>query len=168
MSARALCHLMLLGVIIVTLFASGCTSDANFNGVIGIDTNSPGVVQSDSRTARYQYEGFDVQGRRVVRGVMTIMTGDSMEVSGEWRFYATGDPSRIGPQVGSGKLVGAVVANKIWLNLNPRYVDNNVFLTGTGSGRVLLGTWEYVGFPGVLAGGTFRAVQLNVRFNLSE
>jgi hypothetical protein len=61
--------------------------------------------------------------------------------------------------VGSGNLVGHFEGDKIGLNLNPDYIDNNVLLAGTIYYWGISGAWNYIGFPGVLNQGTFRAVR---------
>ncbi len=45
------------------------------------------------------------------------------------------------------------------INLNPDYVDNNVFLLGVLEGTKMNGRWMYTGFPGVVNEGTFKALR---------
>jgi len=48
------------------------------------------------------------------------------------------------------------ISNDIFsANLNPEYVDNNVFLNGTMAGDQITGQWIYAGYPGILNQGTF-------------
>jgi len=107
----------------------------------------------------YRYSAFDSFGNEVVRGVLVIAIDDSHRVSGRWDLKQT-DPeaSMIGPQVGSGTLEGMINGKKIWLNLNPENADNNVILSAMYYCAGIWGVWEFVGFPGVLNSGTFRAV----------
>jgi hypothetical protein len=57
-------------------------------------------------------------------------------------------------------LVGTANGNDLVLNLNPHYIDNNLFLLGTLTLDTFAGTWEQIGFPGVMAQGTFIAVRI--------
>ena len=113
----------------------------------------------------YRYSAFDSFGNEVVRGVLVVVIDDAHRVSGRWDLRQT-DPEAImiGPQVGSGTLEGMINGKKIWLNLNPENADNNVILSGTYCGRGVWGIWEFVGFPGVLNSGTFRALSPKVGF----
>ena len=146
-----------VGGIMVALISWSCVSDQT--AVVGPD-DSRSDDRSTSVGTRYLYIGYDHLGKQIVKGLLTIVRGDSNSLSGTWQLEATGDPSGIGPQVGSGRLIGAFGADRIWLGLNPDYADNNVMLMGRSLGPVIVGTWEYVGFPGVLARGTFRAIRV--------
>ena len=142
------------------LLALGCWSCSSDRG----EVVSPGTIQSvepaGPEGVRYYYTGYNLQRTKIVKGFMTIVFADSNRISGEWQFEATVDPKGIGPQVGAGRLVGGFEGRNLWIGLNPDYADNNVMLSGVSSGTSISGTWQYVGFPGVLAGGTFRAVRL--------
>lgn len=158
----------LMAAAMLALLTWGCASDlADAVGPYTPTENGRSKDQSYTVSVRYQYAGYDHESRQVVKGFITIVRGESNSISGGWQLEATGDPSGIGPQVGSGKLVGAVDGERIWIGLNPDYVDNNVMLVGRISGSVVSGTWEYVGFPGVLAQGTFRAVRVRDRVQVS-
>lgn len=149
----------LVAAAMLAFLAWGCVSD--LAEAVGPYTSREDDLNNDqiyARKVRYRYSGYDREGGQIVKGFITIVHGDSTTITGDWQLEATGDPKGIGPQVGSGKLVGDVDGDQIWIGLNPDYIDNNVFLAGRISGSVISGTWEYVGFPGVLAQGTFRAV----------
>ena len=112
----------------------------------------------------YRYSAFDSLGNEVVRGMLFIAIDDLHRVSGRWRLCQTDPEARmIGPQVGSGTLEGMIHGKQIWVNLNPGNADNNVMLSGTYYGAVIEGMWQFVGFPGVLNSGTFRAASLKDR-----
>jgi len=158
----------LMAATMLALLTWGCASDlADAVGPYTSRENGRSNNQNYTVSVRYQYAGYDHESRQVVKGFITIVRDESNSISGDWQLEATGDPSGIGPQVGSGKLVGAVDGERIWIGLNPDYVDNNVMLAGRISGSVISGTWEYVGFPGVLAQGTFRAVKVRDRAQVS-
>ena len=99
-------------------------------------------------------------GTEVVRGVIFVGIDDSGRVSGFWDLRQV-DPgaTMIGPQIGRGTLEGFSEDTSVWMNLNPEYADNNVFLYGTMSRAGIYGRWQYVGFPGVLSSGEFRALK---------
>ena len=149
---------LFVAVTVVALGFWGCLMDGgNF---VGLDDLSDGD-QNRSNCGEYSYSGYDSQGTLIIRGALTIMREDTLRVTGTWKFEAAIRDSlgMFGPQVGSGNLVGSIHGDNIGLNLNPNYVDNNVLLAGTISYWGISGTWEYVGFPGVLNRGTFRAVR---------
>lgn len=105
----------------------------------------------------FAYTGYDSTGAKIVQGWIKIVFDDSIHLSGEWELDKIGDPKNIGPQVGAGSLVGGLENQQLFLNLNPNYVDNNVFLTCPYDDRKLTGKWNYVGFPGIINYGTFVA-----------
>jgi hypothetical protein len=136
----------------------GClTDDANFVGPDGL----AGGAQSSGAGKEYIYSGYDADGIQIIKGVLNLVIDDSNRVTGTWTLQLTITDSlgRYGPQVGSGNLVGGIQGDKIGLGLNPDYVDNNVYLAGAIAYWGIYGAWEYVGFPGVLNNGTFRAVR---------
>ncbi len=105
----------------------------------------------------YAYTGFDSTGVKIVTGWIKIVFEDSTHISGEWELDKIGNPQKIGPQIGSGNIVGNIVNDQLHLNLNPQYVDNNVFLTCPYNDQKLIGRWSYTGFPGVINYGSFIA-----------
>ncbi len=78
----------------------------------------------------YKYNGYDSSGVKIVTGWIKIIFDDSVNISGEWELDKIGDPQNIGPQVGSGTLHGRYDQNKIYCDLNPGYMDNNLILRG--------------------------------------
>ena len=147
-----------VAVTIVALGIWGCLMDGG-NFVGPDDLNRGNQDRSDS--GEYSYSGYDSQGALIIRGALTIVIEDTIRVTGTWKFEAVVRDSlgRFGPQVGSGNLVGSIHGDNIGLNLNPNYVDNNVFLAGMIWPWGISGTWEYAGFPGVLNRGTFLALR---------
>jgi hypothetical protein len=84
---------------------------------------------------------------------------DSSSISGELHFEKIGNPNNIGPQVGSGELVGGVDQYGIWINLNPQFIDHNLLLTGTIKNHTYSGEWVWISFIGPTNHGTFEAIQ---------
>jgi len=131
-------------VVIITLSFSFyfCDKDNSINGL-------------ELPAGTYTYTGFDSMGVKIVTGWIKIVFDDSTHISGEWELDKIGDPQNIGSQVGSGNLVGILENNQLFVNLNPDYVDNNVFLTCPYDDQKLTGKWNYSGFPGIINYGTF-------------
>ncbi len=105
----------------------------------------------------YAYTGYDSTGVEIVHGWIKINFDDRTNISGEWELDKIGNPQNIGPQVGSGNLVGSMVNDQLHLNLNPQYMDNNVILTCPYSDQKLTGKWFYIGLPGGINYGSFVA-----------
>lgn len=117
------------------------------------------ITGPDTPEGSYTYTAYDSTGTKIVTGWMKIEFDDSVNVSGEWKFDKIGNPENIGPQVGSGKLVGMYDEPQISINLNPNWADNNVFLHGEYGEDKIEGEWMYTGFPGVINRGEFKAVK---------
>ena len=113
----------------------------------------------DTPEGRYTYSAFDSTGIKIVTGWMKIVFDDSVNVSGNWKFEKIGNPENIGPQVGSGTILGWYNEPQISINLNPNWADNNVFLNGEYCEDKIEGEWMYTGFPGVINKGQFKAVK---------
>lgn len=105
----------------------------------------------------YQYTGYGEGGVKVVEGRLSLTSLDGDRLKGTWELKQVGQPKMIGPQVGSGDLVGTVRGTEVLVDLNPNMNDNNVNLRGKVEGKRYKGTWSYSGFAGVLSSGTFEA-----------
>lgn len=134
---------LLIPVILLSIFYS-CDKDDAINGI-------------KIPAGAYAYTGYDSTGVKIVKGWIKIVFDDRPPVSGEWELDKIGDPQNIGPQVGSGNIIGSLVDNLLQMNLNPQFVDNNVFLTCPYDERKLAGKWNYSGFPGIINYGNFVA-----------
>ncbi|MCU0645566.1 MAG: hypothetical protein MUC94_15080 [bacterium] len=134
---------LLILVILLSIFCF-CDKDNSINGI-------------KIPAGAYAYTGYDSTGVKIVMGWTKIVFDDNIYISGEWELDKIGDPENIGPQVGSGNLVGSLENHQLFLNLNPDFVDNNVFLTCLYDDQKLTGKWNYSGFPGIINYGTFVA-----------
>lgn len=105
----------------------------------------------------YSYTSYDSSGTMIVQGWFTLVIADSNHISGEWHFLQVGGGSGIGPQVGDGSLVGGFHSALLWVELNPRFRDNNLELVGTFSTTAYSGTWRAIGLMGIYNHGTFQA-----------
>ncbi|HUN65798.1 MAG TPA: hypothetical protein VMW43_06810 [Bacteroidota bacterium] len=110
-------------------------------------------------SGEFHYRAYDTGGTLISTGYCTITFTDSVSVTGNWHFEKVDTPPNIGPQTGDGKLAGLLSGGMLSVNLNPGYVDNNVFLRGQFTGTAYSGAWSWSGFPGVINRGTFRAVK---------
>ncbi|HKQ54164.1 MAG TPA: hypothetical protein VJT74_17435 [Pyrinomonadaceae bacterium] len=105
----------------------------------------------------YQYVGYDEGGTKVVEGRLSLTSLDGDRLKGTWELKQVGEAKRIGPQVGTGDLVGTVNGTEVLVDLNPNMNDNNVNLRGKVEGKRYKGTWNYSGFAGSISKGTFEA-----------
>jgi hypothetical protein len=107
----------------------------------------------------YQYTGYGKNGDKIVEGRLSITSIESSRIKGVWQFKQIGNPEKIGPQVGTGELIGSIIEGKVYLNLNPNMADNNVRLKGTIENGRYQGTWSFDGEAGPMNQGTFEAVK---------
>jgi hypothetical protein len=105
----------------------------------------------------YQYTGYDESGAKIVEGRVSLTSRDGDQLKGSWELKQIGEPKRIGPQVGSGDLIGSVNGTEVNLDLNPNMNDNNVNLRGHVEGKRYTGTWSFNGFAGRINSGRFEA-----------
>jgi hypothetical protein len=144
---------------LVLLLSSGCDGARDVDG-------SPSVP-----AGAMSYRGYDDLGRLIVTGWIDLDIPNSQDGSpvppdfdGTWSFRALANTDRIGPQSGSGVLVGWFTDNGVVVELQPGQVDNNVRLVGTltAGGPAPMryeGDWRWMTLTGVRATGTFRASQ---------
>ena len=118
--------------------------------------NSNGIFDI-SHSDDYSYTGYDSTGVVIVRGWLTLNLSDTTHVTGEWHFNEIDNPRGIGPQTGEGELTGGFNNEQLWINLNPDYRDNNVFLSGVLNEDEYNGTWVYSTFTGPTNQGIFKA-----------
>jgi hypothetical protein len=109
--------------------------------------------------ATYSYQAYNSAGNLLVVGTMKLVPADSSSIGGSWVLQQVLVSDKVGPQVGTGKLAGTVSGKSVWMNLNPGWVDNNVFLQGTIENGRISGTWMWSTFVGSTAEGTFEAVK---------
>lgn len=93
----------------------------------------------------------------VVEGTLTLVVAADSSVTGTWelRRVPTSDTTvSVGPQLGSGTLQGRRSATGIWVDLNPGWADNNVFLALDAKAyETLSGTWDHSTIVGPVTGG---------------
>jgi hypothetical protein len=118
------------------------------------DTGSP---SPGGIPGTYSYKGYNADGSLMVTGTMIFVVASDSSVSGTWTFVAVSSSDKVGPQVGSGRLVGAMRNGTVSINLNPGWADNNIFLVGTLGPDRFSGTWTWATFAGPTASGMFDA-----------
>jgi hypothetical protein len=136
-----------IAIVAAALFLCRCEDQGSGTGV--------GPVPSGA----YRYTSYDTNGVPVVRGWITLVYQDSPLITGEWRLDKIGDPQGIGPQIGSGRLVGSFQNGKLVIELNPQFRDNNLQLVGEFNNGEYKGEWFWISFIGITNRGTFRALQ---------
>ncbi len=124
----------------------------------------------------YTYAAFDSTGASIVKGTLTLHFKDTAEdtiayndrykyqITGSWKLESSHSKAETGPQTGSGDLSGSVGKDgTVWINLNPDWVDNNVFLYGRFKDQQhndLEGKWMWSGFVGYINGDRFTALRV--------
>jgi hypothetical protein len=116
-----------------------------------------GSLQPGGVPDKHIYKAYNSKGDLAVSGTMTLVGIDSTSVSGTWSFVEVLPSEQVGPQVGTGRLTGTIQKSSIFINLNPGWVDNNVFLQGTLSSDSMNGQWMWSTFIGPTAEGRFEA-----------
>lgn len=122
---------------------------------ISCDEGTVGPTHSST----YSYTSYDTKGNTIVKGWLIMDYQDSSQITGEWNFEKIGNPKDIGPQVGSGKLVGSLEPDRVLVELNPQYKDNNLLLSGTIKDNNYSGVWQWISFTGITNHGTFEAIK---------
>jgi len=107
-----------------------------------------------------QYEATTTVGLPLLEGELVLRYPTDSTVAGTWSIRRSpgADPDiEVGPQVGSGTLVGMRDGNTLYLDLNPGWADNNVMLVGEASAGALRGRWTWSAFTGPRSSGRFTA-----------
>jgi hypothetical protein len=119
-----------------------------------------GVFSPGAIAGTHDYVAWADSGTRLLEGVLTIMGQSNQHVSGTWEIHLaagadTANPNDIGPQIGTGDLIGVVQDTTVLIDLTPNFADNNVSLLGCVTAEGLAGTWSHVGMLGEIAHGPF-------------
>jgi hypothetical protein len=107
----------------------------------------------------YSYRAYNSAGNLLVVGTLTMTMEDSTSIVGSWALDQVQVSDKVGPQVGTGKLAGMMAGKSVSINLNPSWVDKNVFLQGTMDDSRMSGKWMWSTFVGSTAEGTFEAIK---------
>lgn len=110
----------------------------------------------------FDYVAFDSQGARVLEGTLVLNVANDGGVSGTWEInWVEGADQNtvVGPQLGTGSLLGTVTDGDLFANLNPQIADDNVVLQGAYNANRISGRWDYSTFSGPTAAGDFTATK---------
>ena len=105
----------------------------------------------------YQYIAYYGTSLRVcAKGTIEFTIENDSTLVGTWSIEANDGftQNEIGPQVGSGKLTGQIKNDQFYVNLNPGWSNNNIFLNGY-YGDVTHGWWSWSTFNGARSSGSF-------------
>jgi hypothetical protein len=138
------------------LFLSAC-KDNVVGTLTDEDHNNAESISGAKFEGNYNYTAYDSLGSIVAVGTLSFEMKDSTNITGVWEIKKVGDPQNIGPQVGKGELVGGLSDGTLWIELNPEFRDNNVFLQGKLEKNKYNGKWFYSSFIGLTNWGTFEA-----------
>lgn len=105
----------------------------------------------------YSYRAYDQSGRLVVTGLLRFDQMDIDGVKGSWQMNNVNGSDRTGLSETFGVFEGFLKGDALYINLNPGWVDRNVTLQGMKTSGGFEGEWAFIGFPGVLNQGTFKA-----------
>jgi hypothetical protein len=141
---------LILLTFVMTFAVSAC-KDAG-------DSAANALPPGNSPTS-YSYKGYNAKGTLVIVGTVSLTSIDGSTLSGSWSLECLVPSEQVGPQTGTGTLIGTLQASKAALNLNPGWADNNVLLSGTIDKGSFKGIWMWSTFAGVTSQGTFEASQ---------
>lgn len=113
-------------------------------------------------SGKYYFVMYDSAAEKLAEGTMEIAEPDNTLLSGSYIFtkkYAEDFPAySTMKQNFEGNLTDN--GGKIFLNLNPKIADNNVFISADVSVDSLNGKWTYSTMKGIKDSGKFRAVRV--------
>jgi hypothetical protein len=112
------------------------------------------------RTVGYHYSARSATGQPLLSGHLELGFPDDSTLRGTWVIaWVPGADTTIavGPQVGSGDLVGSRRGDTLLVQLNPTNADNNVDLQAVVGADGYAGRWEWITITGPRTAGTFVA-----------
>ena len=112
----------------------------------------------ENSNVTYKYTAFFAKSLVIcASGFMEMIIDTDSTITGSWDISAADGFSEkeIGPQIGTGKLVGSIKAGKIFINLNPGWADNNIYLNADYFIDQFEGSWLWSTFIGPSASGSF-------------
>jgi hypothetical protein len=117
-------------------------------------------VAAGSSLMDLDYVACDAAGHPLLVGRMSLNIATNGDISGTWRIgWAPGADQNadVGPQVGEGEVRGSLSEGRAYLDLNPGWADNNVYLSGALGPGGLGGEWSWSTLLGHVSGGNFMA-----------
>ncbi len=124
----------------------------------------PGVFPPAAIAGTLDYVAWADSGTQLLEGVLAIAAQSNQHIAGTWTIHwaagaDTANANDIGPQLGTGDLIGVVQDTTVLVNLTPDFADNNVGLLGCVTAAGFAGTWSHVGIAGEIAHGPFTATR---------
>ena len=111
-------------------------------------------------THSFRYSALSSEGKPLLTGQLAFRFIDNSTVAGTWTIgWADGADTTavVGPQIGSGLLVGTRRGAMLAIQLNPDYADNNVGLEAIRTSRGYAGHWVWTAITGPRTSGRFAA-----------
>jgi hypothetical protein len=112
------------------------------------------------RTGGYHYSAGSATGQPLLSGHLELEFTDDSTLRGTWVIgWVPGADTTVavGPQVGSGDLVGSRRGDTLLVQLNPTNADNNVALQAVLGADGYTGRWEWITIAGPRTAGAFVA-----------
>ncbi len=107
------------------------------------------------------YRASTAGGRALLEGMIDLTAINDSAVVGTWQITwapRADTTTAVGPQVGRGDLTGRRLggqSDQFEFSLNPRAVDNNVYLLATRSDSAWYGNWVWSTIAGPVSSGRF-------------
>ena len=123
-------------------------------------------TDSEKRTlkGKYNFTLSDTLNMMLAEGTAEILKHENKIISGNYKVTAmyAEDPYGLSNLDKEGNFEGQAdeSSGKLFINMNPKLADNNVFLNLEWKKDTLAGTWTHSTMTGVKAKGNFRAVKV--------
>jgi hypothetical protein len=114
------------------------------------------------RPGGFHYSAESATGQPLLTGRLQLDFADDSTFTGTWNIEwipGADTTTPVGPQVGSGELVGLRHGTTLLIQLNPTNADHNVALQAVPRGDGYSGTWEWSTFSGPRSSGRFVAAR---------
>lgn len=115
----------------------------------------------------FTYDAYSPVEQHLLTGVLHLEWADvtidgrtERHLTGSWEIWrvpGSDTTIAVGPQVGSGQLVGTEGEDGVVLDLFPARMDDNVILRATVDGNRITGQWSWSTIAGVATQGRFTA-----------
>ena len=114
------------------------------------------------RNGSLRYLGRGPSGEAVLAGRLEFTFTDDSTLTGTWAIHwlpGADTTLQVGPQVGTGTLVGNRMGDGLLVQLNPGWADNNVDLNAGPTADGYSGQWSWTTATGPRSAGTFVIVR---------
>jgi hypothetical protein len=114
----------------------------------------------DRPAGDFLYSAMSATGQPLLTGHLRVAFPTDSTLTGTWTIAwlpGADTTAPVGPQVGSGVLLGSRSGDLFVVQLNPTYADNNVALLAVPTTDGYSGQWEWSTLAGPASGGAFLA-----------